>query len=161
MAIAAGIKNLDFRQLLVLARVLLSKPRYIIPTFKATKKTLRVSNTNFGKEHHSNNRTNAFRHALWNYLIAENCLRAYNSKEKAINWSRRITDLHEHLSPNSELEKIMDLHNNLIGRLLFEEGLPEGTDIVSVLKNKMEKAVKVRQFAEIRSAGKDLVYLED
>ncbi len=47
-----------------------------------------------------------------------------SSPEKALDYCRRMTDLHEELFPNKPLETKMDLHNNQVGREFFLEMLP-------------------------------------
>lgn len=159
MAIGGIIKSFDIRQLIILSRILLANPRYIIPTYKATQDTIKECDARFGRKHHKNNCTNAFRHALWNYRICEKCYHSGDSTEKALEWSRRITDLHEKLAPNPEPAKTMDLHNNKIGRRLFSE-LGSHPDIVQILLEKIEDSVKVVSVEEISKAGDRLVFIE-
>ncbi len=161
MAIVARIKRLDFRQLFVLSRTFLLHPLFIIPTYKATKKTIAIVNEKFENSHHSNDRSNAYRHALWNYLICEYCYKSKPSLQEVLLWSRKITDLHEKLSPNGKLEKKMDLHNNRIGRMLFEDNLPNGTPNFEILNLKMKTAIFVTSPEEIDKAGDELVYIEN
>lgn len=161
MAIRARIQSLDFRQLFILSGVFISKPWYIIPTYRATRQTVKICNSHFGKLHHKNNKTNAFRHALWNFLIAKNCFKVSGSVEKAIRWSKRITDLHEDLSPNPELARKMDLHNNAVGRRIFKDTYDSRIDIIGVLKIRMEEAQMVRKHIDLEKAGHKLVYMED
>lgn len=160
MAIAAIIKSLDLRQLLILSRILFTNPRFIVPTYKATRDTIKECDSRFGRKHHKNNRTNAFRHALWNYRICEKCYHYGGSTEKALEWSRRITNLHEKLAPNPEPAKTMDLHNNEVGRRLFSELGPH-PDIVQILLEKMKGSVKVASVEEISKAEDRLVFIEN
>lgn len=161
MAIVAGIKSLNFWQFFKLAKVLIFKPLFIIPTFKATRKTVKICNALFGAKHHKNNSTNAFRHALWNFIICEKCYKVSNSIEKTILWAEKITSLHEVLSPNRELAKIMDLHNNRIGRGLFEENVSNSIDIITLLNEMMETAMHVRSIEEIEAVQNRLVFIEE
>ncbi len=160
MAIAQKIKNLNFGQFFSLSKVFILNPLYIIPTYKATKKTINISNDSFGKKHHFDNRTNSFRHALWNFLICKHCFKISNSSEKAVLWAKKITDLHEKLSPNEELAKIMDLHNNKIGRELFSINPKGKLDAVPVLKKMMDEAVQIKSLEEIKNAKTTLVFIE-
>lgn len=158
MAVWAKIKNLNPREFLILSIVFIQKPKFILPTYKATRKTVKICNKLFGKKHHKNNRTNAYRHALWNYLISEACYKVSGSLEESVEWSKKITDLHEKISSNKELARIMDLHNNKIGRQLFEKNhSDENMDIFRVLKQKMEEAKKVETIEEIKNE-KNLVF---
>ncbi len=160
MAIVAGIKSLNFWQFFKLAKVLILKPLFIVPTYKATKKTVKICNAYFGKKHHKNNSTNAFRHALWNFLICEKCYQVSNSIERASLWAEKITSLHEQLSPNSELAKIMDLQNNRIGRELFVKNASNSIDILSFLKEMMENAAQVSSIEEMKTVQNRLVFIE-
>ena len=80
--------------------------------------------------------------------------------EKASIWAEKITSLHEMLSPNRELSKTMDLHNNRIGRELFEKNASKSINIIALLKEMMENAVQVSSIAEIENAPNRLVFIE-
>jgi hypothetical protein len=160
MAIWARIKSLDLRQFMLLSRAFITNPRYIIPTFKATKKTVEICDISFGKKHHEDNPTNAFRHALWNFIICEKCYRVSGSLEKTIFWTKKITDLHENLFPNNPLAKEMDLHNNFVGRELFKAHLGKEPDPVEILNKLMLKAEKVKSIEEIKMSKNNLVYVK-
>ena len=160
MAIVAGIKSLNFWQFFELAKVLILKPLFIVPTYKATRETVKICNSHFGKKHHKNNSTNAFRHALWNFLICEECYKTSNSVEKASKWAEKITSLHERLSPNREMAKIMDLHNNRIGRELFEKNASKNILIIELLKEMMDNALQVSSISEIENVQNRLVFIE-
>lgn len=158
MEVWTKIKNLNPQEFFILSKIFLLKPQFILPTYRATIKTIRICDKRFGKKHHKNNRTNAYRHALWNFLIAEECYKIGGSVEESLDWSKKITDLHENLSPNKELSRIMDLHNNKIGRQLFEEyHSTENRDILQVLEEKMNKAKKVDTVEEIENE-KNMVF---
>ena len=160
MAILDGIKGLNFWQFFKLARILIFKPLFIVPTFTATRKTIKICNAHFGKKHHKNNSTNAFRHALWNYLICKKCYKVSNSVEKTTVWAEKITNLHEVFSPNRELAKTMDLHNNRIGRELFEKDASNNSAIVPLLKEMMKNAAHVGTKKEIEAVKNRLVFIE-
>ena len=162
MAVGKRIAALNFRELVVLCLVFLKHPFYLRPSYRATNKTVVISNKLFGDLHHEDNRTNAFRHALWNYLICKNCLPVAGSPEKAMSWSKKLTDLHERLSPNEELAKMMDLHNNRIGREIFFNSLgKEEEEVIVVLQQKMKEAIKVSTVSEIKVEKKNLVFIEN
>lgn len=161
MAVRTWLKGASFRQLFALSKTFIGNPLLIGPTFKATKRTIGICNTLFGKAHHEDNISNAFRHALWNFLICKRCLRRLGSEEKAMAWSKKITDLHENLFPNSELARKMDLHNNRVGRILFSAHSNDNEKIVALLREKMKEAIKVRKPEDFQAAGNELVYIED
>lgn len=154
------ITAFGFRQLIILSGEFISKPSYILPTYRATKKTLRICDDCYGREHHKNNRANAFRHALWNYLLCEEYLKVSGSPEVAVAWSKKITDLHEKISPNSEIAKAMDLHNNFIGRELFSEA-DKNLDIREHLNAMAKNAREIKSVEEIAASGHRLVFLKD
>lgn len=160
MAIRAGLTSLGFRQLLKLSGAFILNPRYLLPTLRATKETVSICNELFKKSHHGNNRSNAFRHALWNFKISKKCLKAAGSIEKASAWAKKITDLHEELLPNDELAKRMDLHNNRIGRNLFRKYAEPELDIIPVLLKMMKNAQKISDIQELEKLAKDLVFTE-
>lgn len=159
MLILSKISKMNFRQLWVLIKVLVTRPLFIIPTYKATRETIRICNQRFGKAHHKDTRANAFRHALWNFLICEKCNEVSTSAENAVYWSEKVTNLHELLSPNRKIARKMDLHNNFIGRDLYLR--QPAVDIIASLEKMMKEALKVYSAEEIEKAGKKLVYLED
>jgi len=160
MNIWKTIQRLKIKQLFVLSKTLLKNPNYILPTYKATKETLKICDKKFGESHHHNNKANAFRHALWNFLIAEKCFQKNNSVEKAIAWAKEITDLHENLSPNKALAKTMDLHNNQIGRALFRQKNASKKSL-EILQQKMKKAVKISSTEEAKTHINNLIYLKE
>ena len=80
-------------------------PFNLILTFLATYQCVKISDEHYGKLHHKNNATNAFRHALWSYLIAKKCSIWRRNKIKVIRWTEKITDWHEEFSPNKPLER--------------------------------------------------------
>jgi hypothetical protein len=164
VAILNRIKSLSFKQFYLLVRAFILKPFYFLPTHRATLQTVQICNRLFKKQHHKNNVTNAFRHALWNVLIAKRCYKMNQSVEKSVSWAKQITDLHEQLAPNSYLEMQMDLHNNNIGRVIFVEHklYQESQETtISVLKEKMRTAGLVKSVSEIENFTNEFVYLEE
>ncbi|MCL6266793.1 hypothetical protein M3P07_09890 [Flagellimonas sp. 2012CJ39-3] len=89
---------------------------------------MRISTALYGTAHHKNGIANAFRHALWNYLIAKECQNWNKNLDKVLAWTEKITNWHEAAFPNKELAKKMDLHNNQIGRLLFKDNSQRSED---------------------------------
>lgn len=161
MVIQAKIKSLQFREFLKLAKIFILCPQLIIPCLKATRETIAICNKEFGNEHHKNKPANAFRHALWNYKICENCSKNRGEVRQAIEFSKKITDLHEVFAPNPPLEKLMDLHNNQIGRRVFKENREFSINAVSVFKKMMKEAVPISKAPEINKAGNHLVFIEE
>lgn len=154
------ILKLKIRELITLSGIFIFSPLYFWPTVRATMNTLKNCNVRYGDTHHSNDRTNAYRHALWNLLICEEIFRLTGSIEKSMTWAHKITDLHEELSPNAALEKAMDLHNNRMGRELFWESITEKINSTRLLDQKMGEAALVKSIENIGNAEKELVYIE-
>ena len=155
------IRNLKFKEIFSLSGIFLKNPRYFIPTLKATLETIKVCDFKFGDQHHLDNPTNAFRHAYWNYLICVKCIRITGSEMEVASWAKKITDLHEDLSPNEALAREMDLHNNRIGREIFFNNAQGVTDPVKFFKKLMAEAIHVSSIEEIRNAACQLVYIEN
>ena len=74
-------------------------------TFKATLKTLNVVNEKFPGVHDGHNKANAFRHAFWNVIIANECYRFSSNIDKVLGWTKTITDWHEEFSPNKKMPR--------------------------------------------------------
>ena len=155
------IKGLNYRQLTSLMVWFLKHPLYMISTISATLLTFRISQKHFPDIHGQHNRANAFRHALWNVVIARKCSRFSENQRSVLRWTKQITDWHEEFSPNEKLAEAMDLHNNQIGRNLFRE-LSEMKleDVVTFMIKEMENAIKVSEISDIEGLHQ-LVYIED
>ncbi|MDX1604522.1 MAG: hypothetical protein R3209_15745 [Salinimicrobium sediminis] len=160
MTILRRIASLNFRELVILCVIFLRRPFFLLPTYKATHQAVEICNRLYGELHHEDNRTNAFRHALWNYLICKYCLNIAGSQEKSVSWSREITDLHERLSPNEALARRMDLHNNRIGREIFLRFSGSEEQVVLFLQQKTREAIQVVSLEEIEEERENLVFIE-
>lgn len=161
MAVWARIKNMNFKELFSVSKIFITKPPYIFPTYKATIKAIKICDKLYAEEHHNNGKENAFRHALWNYLICKKCYPISGSVEVVRNWSDHITGLHEKFSPNPKLEKEMDLHNNRVGQFLFKENDISTKEIIELLQEKMKLAIKISGEKQINNSKDKLVYIED
>ncbi len=113
------VKLIKAKHVWSLSKLCLWHPLFVLPTILATKECVSLANKHYGKLHHKNNRTNAFRHAVWNYLIAYKCFKWRPDEQKVTAWAKKITDWHEGFSPNSKMAELMDLHNNSVGRAFF------------------------------------------
>lgn len=161
MAIFGILRSLDFHKLEKLVRIFINKPSLLVPTYRATKKTLKICDDLFGDLHHKDGKENAFRHALWNFLIAESCYPVLKNLDATIIWCDKITSFHEELAPNDDLAKLMDLHNNKIGRFLFLEYHNKSVEFITILTKEVALAIQVQNIAELKAAGEKLVYIED
>ena len=158
----AVIRRLSIKEIFSLVFLSLQYPLYIFPTLKATKQTLTICNQEYKDTHHLHGKGNAFRHALWNILIALYTFQIHKNEKKSVQWAERITDLHEELAPNRSLEKAMDLHNNAVGRAVFEK-LKNNTinEIVAEVKKRAERGGVICIVSDIEQYKKDLVYLAE
>lgn len=162
MTIGSLIKRLNVRQLFKLIGLGLQKPLYIIPTFIATKKTLVICDSLYGREHHFHGKANAFRHCLWNVLICKRVLKVSGDATKSQYWAKKITDLHEKLAPNEPLEQAMDLHNNQLGRFYFKK-LKNATEDLTVafLQEQMNNAKCIHKAEQIEVFKDSMVYISE
>lgn len=155
------IKSLDFKQLCTLFQWFLKHPLFMFATAKATFSTVRIAQKEFPDIHDQHNKANAFRHALWNLLIAKESAKFSSDLEAILNWTKRITDWHEEFSPNKEMARLMDLHNNKIGRDKFLECKEKSKNqIVNLLKNELLNAVQIQYKTEFKNFENQFVYLE-
>ena len=140
----------------------LKNPLYLGPTIRATRNCVLICTEHYGTLHHGHGPANAFRHALWNYMIAEACARGNSRREAAIAWAEGITLWHEDSFPNREPARSMDLHNNAVGRQLFREHghLGQG-EIYSLLLGMAENSVKIDLETDLGPLKNQLVYIKD
>ena len=155
------IKAINYRQIVSLFKFLLRHPVLMIATIKATIKTMKIVQDKFPNLHGLDNKENAFRHALWNYLIALRCFEKESEISKIISWTKEITDWHEDFSPNKPLARAMDLHNNYVGRALFLDSCdPVNLDVVKELDLKMKKAIQIASIKELKDNITNLVFIK-
>lgn len=159
--ILTRLKSMRLKELFSVLKVFIKRPRYIYPTYRATKKTLQICNELYPREHHKNGRENAFRHALWNYLICKFCFPISDDLDTARNWSNQITQFHEKLSPNKELAKAMDLHNNRVGQVLFINDGSTISEIIDLLQEAMKNAVCIEKPNQTTRVKKELVFINE
>ncbi|WP_010518833.1 DUF6973 domain-containing protein [Croceivirga radicis] len=137
-------------------------PLFILPTAKATRKCIALSNSYFGHKHHENGPANAFRHALWNFLIAKYCSKRSKNNDTVLAYTKSITDWHESAFPNRELAKMMDLHNNAVGRHLFKiHGAIAVSDFVDILLQETKKSAYITQIDGFTNFKNQLVHIKN
>lgn len=156
---------MSFKKILRLLSLVLPHPLFSLLSFYATIQAFRIAQKRFPKTASTNGIGNAFRHALWCCFIIMYCSKI-SSPEKAVDFCKKITDLHEELFPNQPLETKMDLHNNKVGMDYFLELLPgihrqffEKGFFIDALLKKMEEA-KVLKNLDDDFEGY-LVYLDE
>ena len=86
---------MDLRQITSLLVWFLKHPFFMSATVLATYQTFRISQKHFPNIHWKHNKANAFRHALWNVLIAKKSSVFSKNNEKILDWTKTITDWHE------------------------------------------------------------------
>jgi len=156
------IKQLSFEQMLHLTFVLIRRPLLIRPTLRATKQTMKICDSLYGKAHHKNGKANAFRHAFWNIEICRRSYSVTNNVDKSVNWAKKITDLHEKMAPNEKLETAMDIHNNEIGRILFLSFFDQNeSKIIDFIKKRAKYAQKMTKIQDIEKCENELVYISE
>lgn len=162
MALRTILKQIKAKQLFGFFRFFIRHPLFAVSTFFATVKTYKIAEKEFAKIHGKHNKANAFRHALWNALIAKSCSRYSKNREYIIQWTKDVTDWHEELFINEPLSREMDLHNNQIGRDLFlNNGKISSEELTNVLLKSLNSAVLVLSLKDVSEAINVLVYLED
>ena len=156
------IKGVRFRLMKSVLVFLFKHPIFMVSTIIATFDVVRISQKEFPDTHGFHNKANAFRHALWNIFIANQCSLFSRKSHEVILWTKEFTDWHEDFSPNEELSRIMDLHNNYIGRELFLK-TPKSThkQWVILMKEQLHKAVQIVSVEDVVKYPSQLVYLEN
>ncbi|WP_133439320.1 MULTISPECIES: hypothetical protein [Chryseobacterium] len=149
-----ALRSLSFTKIMKLLRLILAHPLFSILGFYATVRSFSLAQKHFPKSHATNGEGNAFRHALWNCLILMYCCKI-SSPQKALQYCKEMTDLHEELFPNKPLETKMDLHNNQVGMDYFMELLP------GVHRQFFETSFFVKGLIEKTKTAKVLNSLED
>lgn len=161
MSLIRSLSRVRPGRLLSLTGLVLTRPLFALPTLEATRRCMAICDERFGKKHRLNGPANAFRHALWNVLIALHCSRWSSKLEDLLDWTKRITDWHEDTFPNPASDRAMDLHNNRVGRELFrsQPGLDAHAyvELILVLK---EQAVQLTGSTIPEHCAETLVYIE-
>ena len=135
-------------------------PLFLGPTIKATRACVRISTAHYGKLHHRNGPANAFRHALWNYLIGKACAPWSSREERAIAWAERITLWHEESFPNKEPARRMDLHNNAVGRAILQEQRDQSQEeVIRLLMEMTERSVLIDRDTDLTELKNQLVHI--
>ena len=136
------------------------------PTSYATMKTMQIAHQKFPGIHHLHNPANAFRHALWNALIAYGASKWSKKENYVMAWTEKITLWHEDFSPNRPLERTMDLHNNQVGRSIFLKLRQQHKKIsreliVSKIYSLLTDAMKIEEVTDPERFPNRLVYIDD
>nr|WP_228236777.1 hypothetical protein [Muricauda sp. M10] len=121
---------------------------------------MKISTAHYGKLHYKNGPANAFRHALWNCMIAQRCFRWNKNEIKVLDWAKKITDWHEEAFPNKPLAKAMDLHNNAVGRSIFEQNIGKSEqEIIAILKEMTSQSISIEENTDTSQLKNQLVHI--
>lgn len=160
MNLISVLKRVSIKHLLKGVLLAIRRPFFIGPTMKATKDCIRVSTKNYGKLHQKNGPANAFRHALWNYMIAKRCLKWATKETSVLDWAKQITDWHEDAFPNDALARRMDLHNNRVGRQIFQENPTiSEADAIELFKKMTKESTKIDINSDLSQLKTQLVHI--
>lgn len=147
MSLWASLKNLPAKQLWNLALLAFGHPLAVWPTLSTTRNCLRICDQRYGRAHYGNGPANAFRHALWNVMLAKACYP--KQLQKGLAWAKTVTDWHEAAFRNEPLERQMDLHNNAVGRALLQQLGQQPLDrLVETLAQMTENSQKLEHVAQ-------------
>jgi len=156
------LKKVNFRNFLRLLSLAVKNMRFLYPTFLATKECLSISTQHFGTLHHQNGPANAFRHAFWNFLIAKKCSRWSHNMDRILQWTKAITDWHENTFKNRQLPRIMDFHNNAVGRIIFKQNHEWSQEqFLNKFLQLTQEAVKISSTSDLTQRNEQLVCLTD
>lgn len=98
---------------------LIDHPRFVDGAQYATNKAVELEAQKFPGSGGDDTHPNAFRHAIWNTLLAKHGGKKYGSVSKAIETARMFSFLHEACGTGTDLQHTMDLHNNEVGLSYF------------------------------------------
>ncbi len=162
MTIWTIIKRFQYKQFWELFVLSIKYPIYVYPTLKATAKSFQIAKNEFPKAHGKKGKANAFRHAFWNAYICYECTKWSKNRQRIITWAELITTKHEELSPNEPLDRAMDLHNNEVGRTIFDKRNFENVnEIIESFIKELENAKKVSSIYEIEECIDTLIYIRE
>lgn len=105
-----------------------------------------VADQRFEPGDRNDNHNDAFRHAYWNALMAD---------EYGTEWAHDYGTAHERIPGNSSAREAMDLYNNEVGRQIADENPGAGREELAGL---VEQAVKDGRMVVVAPDGNSLVY---
>lgn len=159
------LRTLSFKKIIKLLKLTVPHPLFAVLGVYATMKSFVIAKEYFPQTNSSSGVGNAFRHALWTCLITMYCSKV-SSPRKALDFAKKMTDLHEELFPNKPLETKMDLHNNKVGMDLYEELLPgihrQFFETSFFIDQLLEKTKTARLLEDVEAdLDHNLVYLKE
>ena len=135
---------LSHREVILLA----THPWYFYSTYKASYYALKYTKDYFGHRQDST-LANAFQHSLLNAYLADYTSKSWvhlfwEKKSKGLWWAKAIMDAHEMKGNNWDSQPgQMDLHNNHIGRHIFNENAQEISRYITVGFWRFKKRIKL------------------
>ncbi len=156
------LTKVRLHKLLELANMALQHLDFLYPTYLATKQCMAVSTKYFQRKHYNNGQANAFRHALWNYLIALKCTDRSKNLDRVLSWTKCITDWHETAFVNRPLAQRMDLHNNAVGRTFFiKEKINTKDAAIAYFLELATRSIKITENSTLKEFPLTLVHIND
>ena len=159
-------------------------PKLVNSTRKATEKANELTTQYFPNQSAWQTKADAFRHAMWNALIAKYVGAQKNSIDKCVKWAKKFTDKHEEggekpddwTDEEFKFDNAMDYHNNKIGRDYFKTvawedkrkwyqatrvKAPSDKVMADAIFDKTKSAKKVSNRSQISLYPSNLVYIKD
>lgn len=110
-----------------------------------------------------NTKRDAFRHALWNGLLA-NHYYTMSAKVPRLNFAKDVADMNEKCGGNNQDSAAMDYHNNAIGRKIWDDDTtyqsfwgitynirnPSNSRLISLVKEKMNNILYIYKNENIK-----------
>lgn len=158
------LKSLTVNLTWKMIKALLSKPLLLIPTIWATIQSILYAETYFQESHGGRGVANAFRHAVWNLLLAKNAS-LFTNDQQAVEWAKFITDMHEECFPNEAFDNQMDLHNNRIGREIYIElrlkEIQSTKQMVKYLYEKSKEGIGLNDEKDFANYPRQMVFFKE
>lgn len=162
MNLWSRIKKLSLSKLMGLGWILVRTPKLIVPVYQMTQRTMSICDEHYGKAHFNSGKANAFRHALWNYLLCAEINNIIGDPQRSTSFTEQLVNHYEKVTQNEEMDRNMDLHNNLFGRNLFLNKFGENEENPIVFLHKSAKmAKKITKTDDLEQFSNQLVYLKD
>jgi Domain of unknown function (DUF6973) len=156
------IKKLSIPSLIGFGWILIRSPLLIVPVYKVTQRTMQISDERYGRAHFYSGKANAFRHALWNYLLCNKVHSIINDPIRSVSFTERLVNYYEKVTQNDEMDRTMDRHNNEFGRNVFLSKINEKEqNMIDFIHNRAETGQKITNIDDFGQFSEQLVYLHE
>mgnify|MGYP006893271503 CR=1 FL=1 len=122
----------------------------------------------------TNTKRDAFRHTLWNGLLA-NHYYTMSSKKPRLDFAKDVADMNEKCGGNEQDSAEMDYHNNAIGRKIWDDDTtyqsfwgitynirnPSNSRLISLVKEKMNNIVYIYKNESFDKEKQEAQYLAE